>query len=118
MWALTGGNHDTTALCVRDSEFVRMSRVIIHLLRLVSLYSRKRACQSVLLPDGPHPPTAGALRSEACGSCQLAWVQACSPAVIRACLGRRHHHARALAMVHAAKCSLTQRPAASLAGRI
>ena len=27
VWALTGGNHDTTALCVRDSEFVRMSRV-------------------------------------------------------------------------------------------
>jgi hypothetical protein len=27
VWALTGGRHDTTALCVRDSEFVRMSRV-------------------------------------------------------------------------------------------
>lgn len=27
VWALTGGQHDTTALCVRDSEFVRMSRV-------------------------------------------------------------------------------------------
>jgi hypothetical protein len=27
VWALTGGYHDTTALCVRDSEFVRMSKV-------------------------------------------------------------------------------------------
>jgi hypothetical protein len=27
VWALTGGEHDTSALCVRDSEFVRMSRV-------------------------------------------------------------------------------------------
>jgi len=26
VWALTGGHHDTTALCARDSEFVRMSR--------------------------------------------------------------------------------------------
>jgi CRP-like cAMP-binding protein len=26
VWALTGGHHDTTALCVRDSELVRMSR--------------------------------------------------------------------------------------------
>ena len=26
VWALTGGRHDTTALCARDSEFVRMSR--------------------------------------------------------------------------------------------
>lgn len=28
VWALTGGIHDTTALCVRDSELVRMSKVI------------------------------------------------------------------------------------------
>ena len=27
VWALTGGIHDTTALCVRDSELVRMSKV-------------------------------------------------------------------------------------------
>ncbi|KXZ52202.1 hypothetical protein GPECTOR_10g833 [Gonium pectorale] len=26
VWAITGGHHDTTALCVRDSELVRMSR--------------------------------------------------------------------------------------------
>ena len=26
VWALTGGIHDTTALCVRDSELVRMSK--------------------------------------------------------------------------------------------
>ena len=26
VWALTGGHHDTTALCARDTEFVRMSR--------------------------------------------------------------------------------------------
>ncbi|GIL50016.1 hypothetical protein Vafri_6355, partial [Volvox africanus] len=26
VWAITGGYHDTTALCVRDSELVRMSR--------------------------------------------------------------------------------------------
>ncbi|GLI63067.1 hypothetical protein VaNZ11_005969, partial [Volvox africanus] len=26
VWAITGGYHDTTALCVRDSEVVRMSR--------------------------------------------------------------------------------------------
>ena len=26
VWALTGGHHDTTSLCARDSEFVRMSR--------------------------------------------------------------------------------------------
>ena len=28
VWALTGGIHDTTALCVRDSELVRMSKVM------------------------------------------------------------------------------------------
>ena len=27
IWALAGGSHDTTALCVRDCECVRMSRV-------------------------------------------------------------------------------------------
>lgn len=27
VWALTGGMHDTTALCIRDSELVRMSKV-------------------------------------------------------------------------------------------
>ena len=27
VWALAGGYHDTTALCVRDAELVRMSRV-------------------------------------------------------------------------------------------
>ena len=26
VWAITGGQHDTTALCVRDSELVRMSK--------------------------------------------------------------------------------------------
>ena len=26
VWAITGGCHDTTALCVRDSELVRMSK--------------------------------------------------------------------------------------------
>ena len=31
VWALTGGIHDTTALCVRDSELVRMSKVGPHL---------------------------------------------------------------------------------------
>ena len=28
VWTLTGGIHDTSALCVRDSELVRMSKVI------------------------------------------------------------------------------------------
>ena len=28
LWAITGGFHDTTALCVRDSELVRMSRQV------------------------------------------------------------------------------------------
>ncbi|EIE18912.1 patatin-domain-containing protein, partial [Coccomyxa subellipsoidea C-169] len=32
VWALTGGYHDTTALCVRDSEFVRMSKGAFELL--------------------------------------------------------------------------------------
>jgi len=27
VWALAGGYHDTSALCVRDAELVRMSRV-------------------------------------------------------------------------------------------
>lgn len=26
VWTITGGQHDTTALCVRDSELVRMSK--------------------------------------------------------------------------------------------
>ncbi len=26
VWTITGGRHDTTALCVRDSELVRMSK--------------------------------------------------------------------------------------------
>lgn len=26
MWAISGGVHDTTALCTRDSELVRMSK--------------------------------------------------------------------------------------------
>lgn len=34
VWALTGGIHDTTALCVRDSELVRMSKVSQALIRL------------------------------------------------------------------------------------
>ena len=29
VWALAGGYHDTTALCVRDAELVRMSRVCL-----------------------------------------------------------------------------------------
>ena len=29
IWALAGGQHDTSALCVRDAELVRMSRVCI-----------------------------------------------------------------------------------------
>lgn len=30
VWALTGGIHDTTARCVRDSELVRMSKVTLY----------------------------------------------------------------------------------------
>lgn len=40
VWALTGGIHDTTALCVRDSELVRMSKVINLM--------RNRFCQLML----------------------------------------------------------------------
>lgn len=27
VWVLTGGAHDTSAVCIRDSELVRMSKV-------------------------------------------------------------------------------------------
>lgn len=37
VWALAGGYHDTTALCVRDAELVRMSRVSSASFRLWAL---------------------------------------------------------------------------------
>ncbi len=41
VWALTGGVHDSTSMCVRDSELVRMSknslRVIAQVRTLVAL---------------------------------------------------------------------------------
>lgn len=36
VWAITGGAHDTSALCVRDSELVRMSRQAFRVISEVS----------------------------------------------------------------------------------
>lgn len=38
VWALTGGMHDTTALCIRDSELVRMSKVCTDILGTEYVY--------------------------------------------------------------------------------
>lgn len=40
---LTGGAHDTTAVCIRDSELVRMSKV--RMLMCLQLRDQLKACQ-------------------------------------------------------------------------
>ena len=47
VWAITGGCHDTSALAIRDSELVRMSKVSCHL--LVAVACQRGCLQGLLL---------------------------------------------------------------------
>jgi CRP-like cAMP-binding protein len=50
VWAVTGGVHDTTAIAVRDSELVRMSRSSFEVCSAVSLFCNlKSPCFVVMV---------------------------------------------------------------------
>jgi hypothetical protein len=49
VWVLTGGAHDTSAVCIRDSELVRMSKVSLKLLPQIG-FDMSPARQ----PSAPH----------------------------------------------------------------
>ena len=53
VWALTGGIHDTTALCVRDSELVRMSKVssLGSVLQTACMQDARQASGSIIFMD-------------------------------------------------------------------
>jgi hypothetical protein len=45
VWVLTGGAHDTSAVCIRDSELVRMSKVM----------NKLHSCQGSHVPSPRQP---------------------------------------------------------------
>ena len=83
VWALTGGIHDTTALCVRDSELVRMSKVTTACPAIWALFL-------VLLNLGPALMDVCSLTGGAkdCSRRDVYWCWAASGVV--ACLAETH----------------------------